>query len=197
MANYIADKYGLKVNYIDTGNIAAYATASDIFINLNKASIEEPVHELMHLILTTLKAKDYNTYYQIIQSIQNHPLFQEVSRLYDEEINIDKLEETFVKLLSKTFRNKILTEGIFTTEMFDEAFKNTIKELFNLSSDLSSVDTNNLLTKSVNELMTVFGSRLLEETNTLIDTNDNIRMLQISNIIKTMRDNNNLIENCK
>lgn len=69
----------------------------EIYINIDKASIEkeEPLHELLHLVLATMKANNSTTYYKLVNSVQYHPLFKLVSKNYN-EINTELLEkETF------------------------------------------------------------------------------------------------------
>lgn len=208
IGNFISDKYGVKVNYISAENFkdfpeinmdttSAFVQNGEIFINIDKASIEEPLHELLHLVLMTLKSKDPDKYYLLVNSVQNHPAFNRIAKIYSEDINTEKLEEAFIKMLTATFRRNIVTKGIFDTDVFNEAINGAISELLDLTLSLENEDSFELLDTSIEELMTLFGSQLLGAEEGLIDNNSVVQMLQYSGIIKQLINNGNLKEACR
>lgn len=208
LINFLSSKYNVTVNMIDNSELgdfpgadisraAAFVYQGQIYVNIDKASIEEPLHELLHLVLMTLKAKNADNYYTIINSIQSHPLFDKVAKVYSGDINSEKLEETFVKLLSQTFRNKVINAGVFTSNAFSDAMNEAVADLFKLTLNTKGVDTFDLLGIPVNEVMSTFGSELLGAKDGLIDTESVLTMLEISGTIKELVQNNNLKEECK
>lgn len=207
LSQFLTEKYNVKINLVSneemskfkgiSSNAAAFVYNGEIFINLDKASVEEPLHELLHLVLMTLKFKDPDKYYMLINSIQNHPLFYDVAKLYEGSINTEKLEETFVKLLSQTFRKKVLKQGIFTNSAFNQAISESVDELLNLTISTESEDAFDLFGNSVGEIMTFFGSKLLGAENGLIDNKSTIHMLGILGTINNLITNGNLKEECK
>ena len=82
---------------------------------------------------------------------------------------MEQLEETFVKILSETFRDKIDSEGIFNSDIFTVAIKGAISELLDLTLNLENKDVFELLNNPVDQVLTLFGSKLLENETGLID----------------------------
>lgn len=208
MSNFLENKYGIKINYIGNENIkdfpdinistaAAFIYNGEIYININKASIEEPLHELLHLVLITLKNSDSDTYYTLVNSIKDHPNFSKISKLYSDDINTEQLEEVFVKLISATFRKNILSSGIFNDETFANAINSAISELLALTLTTENEDPFDLLGNSVAETMTLFGSNLLGAEDGLIDIKGVTNMLEVSGLIKKLINDGNLKEICK
>lgn len=208
LGNFLTNKYGVVVNKIDNSNIkdfpdldiknsSAFVYKGEIFINLDKASIEEPLHELLHLVLMTMKSNDAERYYTIIQSIEDHPQFNEIAKAYEGNVNAELLEEAFVKLLSQTFREKIISQGIFTDNTFNNAITESITELLNLTADTEYQNAFDLLGESVADIMSEFGSELLGKEEGLIDKENVIKILETSGKIKSLLASGNLMEDCK
>lgn len=207
MANLIKNKYGVNVNIVHNNEIsqfgdpelyeaAAFVTNGEIYINIDKASIEEPLHELLHLVLATMKANNSTTYYKLVNSVQYHPLFKLVSKNYN-EINTELLEETFVKLLSQTFRKNILKDGVFNESSFNFAIRESIKDLMDLTEDLNWEDPFNLLGTPINQILSDFGSKLVDNEESLINEDDVNYMFGVSSKIKSLIEDGSLIQKCK
>ena len=207
IADIIKTKYGLNINYIsnidlkdfkglDVANSAAFLLNGEIYINMDKASIEEPVHEFLHIILANLKASNADSYYILVNSIENHPYFNKISRTYSGDINIEQLEETFIKILTETFKNNLPQEEFINDEVFEESMKKSLSELLVLNADIINEDVFELFAKSINEVMTMFDSNLLKNEDGLIDFSNAFGMLELSSIIKQLMENGNLKEIC-
>lgn len=206
-SQFLSNQYDIKTNIIDNKDLskfagldveesAAFIYNGEIYINTDLASIEEPLHELLHLVLMTLKHKDPNTYYTLVNSISTHPMFKYVAEVYSGEIMTEKLEETFVKLISQTFRKKIMVDGILNTDTFNDAVNSSISELLQLSGDISGQNTFDLLGRSLGEILSTFGNTLLGNEEGLIDKNSVALMLEVSGTIKQLINNGNLKEEC-
>lgn len=194
--NTITNKELKNFKNLGVENSAAFVYEGGLYVNLDKASIEEPLHEILHLVLATMKSNNPDIYYNLINSVQYHPQFQETAKLYSDEINSDILEETFVKLLSKTFRSNILKDGVFSSETFNKALKNSISSLFLLEKTLVWEDPFSLLGRPVADIMTSFVSKLVENEEGLINFTDAFKMFEVSGKIKQMLKDNQLIQEC-
>lgn len=206
LSDIISNKYGVKVNLYDNSEIAefgddtlfgasAFTKNGELYINIDKASIAEPLHELLHVILATMKASNPDTYYRLVNSVQYHPMFKEVVQNYD-DINTELLEETFVQLFSKTFRKNIKKEGIFNQDIFNSGIKSTIEELLELSDTLDWENTFDIMGKPIKNILIDFGSALLQKEEGLIDYDKVSLMFGISGIIKNLLDDGKLEQNC-
>lgn len=206
LVNYLSNTFGVKVNMLDqeqimdiigrVEDVAAFVYNGEIYLNTDKATIAEPLHEFLHLILATLKAKDSDKYYNIINSIENHGNFKKYAELYSSEIEADKYEEIFVKILSDTFKENITKKGIFNEEVFNQAFNDAVKDILALKESLEFKDSFELMGKSLEEIMTEFSSSILEPDTSLIDNQSVINMLNYSGTIKELIESGNLTEHC-
>lgn len=206
LADVLQNKYNTPIKIIHNYNLAefnnpnvykssAFATPDSIYINIDKASIAEPLHEVLHLVLATMKATDPDTYYKLVNSVQYHPLFDEVTKAYD-EINTERLEETFITLLSQTFRRNILKEGVYNESSFNRAMKQSISDLMDLSKSLDWEDSFDLLGKPINDILFDFGSRLVANDDSLIKNDSVSYMFDIADKIQKLLDNGNLKQQC-
>jgi hypothetical protein len=147
MIDVLQNKFGVPINiitnddlkdftHLDVNNSAAFVYEGGVYVNVDKAGMEEPLHEILHLVLATMKSNDSDSYYRIVNSVQYHPMFSEISKSYNGDINADKLEETFVKLLTMTVKSNIKPDELFTEKVFNESIKKSISDLLNLDADL-------------------------------------------------------------
>lgn len=206
ISEVLSNKFGIKVNLYDNSevaglgnstlfNTAAFTQGTELYINIDKASIAEPLHELLHVIMATMKASNPDNYYRIVNAVQYHPMFKQVAKDY-QEINTELLEETFVQLFSKTFRKNIERIGIFNEDVFNLGIKGTIKDLLELSDTLDWEDTFDLSGKSIKNILINFGSSLLKNDDALIDYDKASLMFEVSGTIKELLDNEKLEQNC-
>lgn len=208
LCSYLIDKYGVTIHYYNNINdervakipgisekTAAFIYNGEIFLNTEKATIEEPLHEFLHLVLITLKGKDPDKYYMLINSVADHSKFNEVSKLYEGEINSELLEETFIKLLTETFKRNIKSEGIYETPIFNILLNESIQSFLHLE-ELPNDDAIRLLNNSINEIMTEFGTSILNNSEDLIDNKNILEILGYSSVIKELLKSGQLTETC-
>jgi hypothetical protein len=103
----IADKItklnpDVKINFVtdETGEYKqnAWVKNGEIFINTDRATIEDPVHELIHLAMPIVKlSEDWEL---IKQTMKTHPEFNEIRRYYPELNDDDITEELFVRTVA-------------------------------------------------------------------------------------------------
>jgi hypothetical protein len=198
MIMILQDKYNVKVNMVtskELGFTRAEVRNGELYINVDTASIEEPLHELLHMVLASMKASNYDNYVNLIQGVRKHPLFKEVSEVYNES-NLDRLEETFIRLLTQTVRNEILIEGVFSEEIFDKAVKQGITNLLELRDDLTGEYLYDLFETNVSNILLDFGSSLLDSGESIFDRDNAIAMLKVSSVVRKLLEENNLKEYC-
>ena len=146
LSEFLQEKFNVKINLItnkdlksfnrpDVYSARAFTNGKEVYVNIDKASIAEPLHELLHLVMATMKATDPDTYYSLVNSVQYHDSFQKIAKSY-EDINTELLEEAFVQLFSKTFRKNILKSGIFNENIFHKAIRNSVRDMLDLEKSL-------------------------------------------------------------
>lgn len=198
MVGLLEDKFGVKINLVGSdilGLLRAEIRNGELFVNVDLASIEEPLHELLHLVLASMKATDYESYRLLVSGAQKHPLFEEVSKVYIES-NLDRSEETFIRLLTDTVRNKIIIEGIFTEEIFDKSVKEAISNLLELRDSITDEFLYDILDSKVVDVLENFNSNFLNNREPLFKADKALEMLRMSTIIRTLLENGELKEYC-
>ena len=139
-------------------DIKAYILNKEIFINLDKADIASPIHEMMHLILGTIKTTNRNIYLSLINNAKNHPNFNQVLKKYSNNTKLDIYEEIFIDLFTNTIKGKI--QNNFKLNEIDNVIKNTLNEMLKLGSNLDSISGIEILNTSFEDIINTFGSDL-------------------------------------
>lgn len=199
MVSFLENKFGIKFNMINDSdaqsNAKAYVLNGEYFININKASIMEPLHELLHVVLASMKYSNPENYQKLVESVENHPLFQQVSESYL-EVNFDKLEETFIRLFTQTVNHEINIDGVFSEESFERSVKKAINDIFALQSDLSEEFSYSLLDSNIKDILINFGSSLIENSDSLYNKDNAIEMMKVSSTLRQLIKDGNLKEKC-
>lgn len=207
MSSILEEKFGIKMNFIHNSELEEFSDIDEIhdlrafvkngeyYINVDKANIAEPLHELLHMVLASMKYSNPENYMTLVSSIIDHPLFSEVSQKYA-ETTPDLLEETFVRLFSETVRKRILNSGVFTTESFMASVKEGITEMFDLQETLEGTSAYDLLDMEVREVLTNFTSTILGEMDSIYNKDNALVMMSISTKLRELIKDGNLKEQC-
>lgn len=79
----------------------AFVFEGNIYVNTDIATVDSPVHELLHLLLGSLKYSDPETYQQIVEQAEDFSSYGEVAEMYPNRTKSDVNEEVFVTELAK------------------------------------------------------------------------------------------------
>ena len=118
--NHIINKfsylYGIKFKTITTSELAnskigsqiidpetksAFIYNGDIYINTDIASIDDPIHEILHLFLGGMRFKQPKLYFQLIQTAEQFEGYDYLREMYKFKTQQDVNEEIFVKELAR------------------------------------------------------------------------------------------------
>lgn len=205
ICNRISKLYGVNVHIISSSEIQSmgaydalttkgFVKDGEIFINRDLASLDTPVHELLHLIMGTVKAHDSETYNKLCDTVSTMYNLDEMSLEYPGRTRRDVQEEL---LVTETARFVV---GL--SSELDNAENSTMSEfvyLLNRSFDTimnGSISVNNAnlseimqSNSSISHLAGIFRSRLFNEnTSYLIDKEaarlQRVNANKIENLIK-------------
>ena len=205
ISNHLKESFGVKINLInedeipeDISNgrtdIKAYILNKEIFINLDKADIASPIHEMMHLILGTIKTTNRNVYLSLINNAKNHPDFNQVLKKYSNNTKLDIYEEIFIDLFTNSIKGKI--KNNFKLTEIDNVIKNTLNEMLKLGSSLDSISGIEILNTSFEDIINTFGSDLFinqsEYYNPVIAT----KSIKLSSLKRQLMEDGELKEQC-
>ncbi len=105
--------YGINFNFVTdyelnskkwehiNPNVKAFVYNNEIYININKYSIDSPIHELMHLFIGSIRFSNPNLYTELINSVTNFQNYNSLSKQFVNRTKNDINEEIFVTEVSK------------------------------------------------------------------------------------------------
>ena len=85
----------------DAAQASAFIFNGDVYVNTDLATVDSQVHELMHILLGSMRFKNPELYAKLIQTAENLPNFYDVAMNYPNRSKSDLLEEVFVEEFSK------------------------------------------------------------------------------------------------
>lgn len=188
-------------------NASACVVNGQIYINTSKASVSDPMHEMMHLVFGVMKVDDYALFKDVMQQMFKLKEAQEIyntqlSTSYEGLMYYDKLEETFVRLISDLLLGKydlLHNEELSSfIDSMSEILKPSIEKTFGIQMTDGLLD---FLQSPVKHL-TKRGSTLFIKKNyrTLGYTEHKQKVIESNRITQYIRDlinNGTIQENCE
>ena len=139
----LQDLYGINIKYISNFELnspewknvvgvqatKAFIYNGDIYINTDIATIDSPIHEMLHILFGSMKFQNRELYNTLIQSAEKFN--QNIIELYPNRTRDDINEEAFITELSK-----------YLTEQPNELSKLDQKSLYEISYNVNrTLDT--------------------------------------------------------
>jgi len=103
--------YGINITYIDNDELIddvdvnsakAFIKNGTIYVNVDNATIDSPIHEMLHLFIGSISFSNPQLFQQLMSIVSNIPNIEERITLFGESRTMDDiLEEIFVEELSK------------------------------------------------------------------------------------------------
>ena len=208
---------GISGQKIDT-SAKAFILNGEIYINIDKATSSDVIHEYSHLILGIMKAQNMKQYQDLISIVRQLPDYQfkldEFRKVHkDTRSEIDLQEEIFVTLFGDFIGNKLskvyYTNGEINTALkyVKDNFVNFVAKAFMLGDTINTAFPEHLFDMSIQEALSTFGSMLFEEKYTISDELNSkiITLRKTTNLIKSLLKEGNktdhkksyLLENCE
>ncbi len=141
-----------KINEVNVTQAKAFIYNGDIYVNLDNASADSPIHEMLHILLGSMSRLNPQLFYQLIQSVEQIPDYEKRAQYYPNRTRSDINEEIFVEELSKYLTGQ---SSIFNN--LDESIINQI--LYYIQRDLDTILDGNYSVRSVDE---VFSNSLID-----------------------------------
>ena len=90
----------------DAKHTNAFILNGDIYINMDVADIDAPIHEMTHLLLGSIKYQNPQLYTELVSIAEQLPSYEELIKEYYGRTRSDLNEEIFVTELAKFVSNK-------------------------------------------------------------------------------------------
>lgn len=81
--------------------VSAFILDGNIIVNSDVASVDAPVHELMHVLMGSIKFTNPDLYYNLVQTARQLPNYARRAKLYPHRGQSDMDEEVFVEEYAK------------------------------------------------------------------------------------------------
>lgn len=116
----LQDLYGINIKYISNSELnseewqqvpgvqsaKAFVFNGDIYVNTDNATIESPLHEMLHLIFGSIKYSEPELYQSLVDQAINFSSYNRIAKLYPNRTQNDLNEEVFITELSKYLAGK-------------------------------------------------------------------------------------------
>lgn len=116
----LQDLYGINIKYISNSELnseewqqvpgvqsaKAFIFNGDIYVNTDNATIESPLHEMLHLIFGSIKYSEPELYQSLVDQAINFSSYNRIAKLYPNRTQNDLNEEVFITELSKYLAGK-------------------------------------------------------------------------------------------
>lgn len=114
--NKLASLYGIKFNDItdaelasdkwrniisDPSSVNAFVYNGQIYINIDRANLDAPIHEMMHLFVGSIRFQNPNLYKHLISLSEQFPNYNKLAREFSGRTRNDINEEIFVQEVSR------------------------------------------------------------------------------------------------
>lgn len=219
ISDYLQNVFGVKTNLVTSKDIAdkfksiipnasrvnAFIFNNEIYINVDKATTADALHEYAHIVMGTIKRNRPELYYGLLERIEEHPMYSLKLQAFDgdkrartdinEEIFVDIFGEYCARRMNPWFNDKTVQ-----MDALKEKFRQGTQKVLQTGEDISSESVGRLLHMSISDIMSEFGSTLSEPDPKAFNMDLAYQSRVVSNLIsKLMNSNNpdtNIIETC-
>lgn len=182
---------------INVSQLKAFIYNGGIYVNIDNATADSTIHEMLHILLGTMSRNNPSLFYQLINTVENIPDYDYRSSYYPNRTRSDINEEIFVEEFAKYLTNQ---HSIF--DNFDDNVKNQI--MYYVQRDLDTIFDGNYSVKSLDEVFNCSLKELAELTESNIFNIENGGSINPSTIHRMLANvkehylsTNELTENCE
>lgn len=88
-------------NIPDVKNVSAFVYEGNVYINIDLAKADAPIHEMTHMLLGSIRFKNPELYEELISMADKFQNFDKIAQNYPNRTQQDIYEEVFVEEVSK------------------------------------------------------------------------------------------------
>lgn len=147
----------------DAKTTNAFIYNGDIYINVDNARIDSPLHEMLHLILGSMKFSDPKLYTDLVSSMETIPNYNNRAITYKDRTRSDINEELFVSEFSKYLTGQSNTIKDLDGKTLNKIFYNMSRVLDSVlfgKQSVTTMDSVELFNHSLVQLSDYLGSEL-------------------------------------
>lgn len=140
------EKLVTDLGHEPTGNVKAFIKGEDVYVNLDEASIDDALHEYVHLVLAYMKKTPQlqNRYVQLMEIFGGMKYYSNLTYLmkaetlqdfYTDASIMDLLEEQFCRSFSNWVMNGVNSQGNNFDNLFITGISDVTQHLFSITGN--------------------------------------------------------------
>lgn len=212
----LANLYGINFNTVTDAELTtpewqevapevasanAFVYNGEIYINTDRNSVDAPLHELMHILIGSMRFTNPSMYQQLVASVENFPNYQILAQNYMNRSRNDINEEIFVTETAKYLTGQLSNISNLDPAILNEINYNTKRVLDSILMGQDSVKTitnDQLYTKSFKDLAKMVNSTALNnQFKGFINVEGSELHRKLNNIKSDLFKKNQLEEYCE
>lgn len=155
----------------DVSAVNGFIYQGDIYINIDRQSLDVPVHEIMHLLVGQMRFMDPVLYKRLVNLSEQFPNYQKLQRQYPNRSRNDVNEEIFVTEVAKLITGRPSNLANLQPNLQYEIQYNLRRALDTILMGQNSVDTiTDPYNQSIKQLLPKVGSTLIANSRTFVDS---------------------------
>ena len=150
---------------VGVDQVKAFIYNGNIYINTDIATIDSPIHEMLHLLFGSMKFQNRELYNQLVSAAEQFDTYQEISQLYPNRTHEDLNEEVFITELAKHLTGQKSAVDSLTGQAKHEMAYNIYRTLDSiLMGDVSvkCIPQNELFTLNLKEMAKMVNSASMQ-----------------------------------
>lgn len=203
----LANLYGIRVNQITDEEVDsiegitekdkfanAFIYNGEIYINIDRYSPDSFIHEMLHLLVGSMRFSNPQIYSSLIQSVENFENYPQLIRRFNGKSRNDANEELFVSQLARYLSGMPSQFTDLTEEQIYEINYNVIRVLDSiLMGDFSSKIIEDLYNSTLHEVVKATNSNIL---SIKFSPEDSALHRKLANLKEDLIKKGELIETC-
>lgn len=201
--------YGIKINYINDTELSkpewndliprdkltkAFIYNGEIYINVDKYSQDSYIHEMMHLLVGSMRFTNPQMYQNLINSVENFELYPSMLQEYEGKSRNDVKEEIFVTQIGKYLSGMDSVVTNLSEEQLYEIQYNIIRTLDSmLMGDFSAKIVDDLYHQTFRDVVEITNSDILTSKFDALSAETHRKL---NNLKSDLLKKNELIEIC-
>lgn len=197
--------YGININTITDSDLDQFSIPRDkltkafvyngeIYLNADRFSRDSFIHEMMHLLVGSMRFSNPEVYQNLIDSVENFDLYPQLLREFENKSRNDAKEEIFITQLAKYLAGMDSVINSLTEEQLYEINYNVRRILDSmLMGDFSSKVIDDLYHQKFSDVVKFTNSDILSTTYSY---KNSIIHRQLNNIKSDLLKKSELIETC-
>lgn len=215
MLQKLSDLYGIKfheisnqellsdewADKIENGHLVkGFVYNGEIYINIDNATVDTKIHELMHIFIGAMRFQDPNIYSQLIDSVQNFENYDYLVSQFHNRTRSDINEEIFVEEVSKYIAGQP-SEINKLSEKFRHEIEYNINRVLDSSLmgsyTVKAIQKNRIGNLTLKQAAKITNSELCQNRmEQIIELKNSELHRKLNNIKSELLENGSLIEQC-